>query len=149
MPQGQYTAADVDRPKPMGQYSAADVDHSGWVPDPEPPSSSGWVPDPDETAPKRTWLDSATDFAKGLWNQVNPVAGVKGAAQLAADPVGTYKQDAASRQDILDKAEAAFKKGDYAGGVAHALNGIIPFLGPQMDQAGEEIQNGQSCTGTR
>lgn len=96
---------------------------------------------------KRNWLDSATDLAKGIWSQVNPVAGVQGAAQLAAHPIDTYKADAGSRQELLDKAQDAFKKGDYVTGMAHALNGIIPFLGPQMDAAGQNIQQGNVATG--
>lgn len=123
---------------------------TGWVPDaaqaaaPPPAASSGWVPDPPA---QRSWLDSATDFAKGVWQQVNPVSGVKGAAQLAAHPLQTYETDASNRQELLNQAEAAFKKGNYGEGMAHALYGIIPFLGPQMDQAGTNIGTGKTAEG--
>ena len=103
---------------------------------------------PDAAAPApRTWLDSATDFAKGVWQQVNPVSGVKGAAQLTAHPIDTYEADAGARQDLMNKAESAFKKGNYTEGMAHALYGIIPFLGPQMDAAGTDIQQGRVASG--
>src|ERR1700691_4521380 len=85
--------------------------------------------------PSRNWLDSATDFAKGVWQQVNPVSGIKGAAQLTAHPIQSYVQDASNRQELLDKAEAAFKKGNYGEGVMHALYGIVPFIGPQAEQS--------------
>lgn len=95
----------------------------------------------------RTWLDSATDAAKEIWNKVNPVTAAQGVVQLGEHPVDTYKADATTRQAILDKAEKSFKGGDYAGGMAHALNGIIPFLGPQMDEAGENFASGQTAKG--
>ena len=95
----------------------------------------------------RNWLDSATDFAKGVWQQVNPVSGIKGAAQLAAHPIQTYTADASNRQELLNKAETEFKSGNYSAGMAHALYGIIPFLGPQMSQAGEDIQQGRVASG--
>ena len=121
----------------------------GFVPEtqssaPAPPP--GFVPE-GQAAQPRTWLDDAKDAAQGIWEKVNPVSGIQGAAQLAAHPIDTYTADAASRTDIINKAEAAFKKGDYASGVAHALNGIIPFLGPQMEEAGENIQQGQVAKG--
>lgn len=103
---------------------------------------------PDAANPtSRNWLDSATDFAKGVWQQINPVSGVKGAAQLTAHPIQTYTADASNRQDLLDKAEKEFKGGNYSAGMAHALYGIIPFLGPQMAQAGEDIQQGNVASG--
>jgi hypothetical protein len=113
------------------------------TPDSDPVSIT---PDP-VSAGNRNWLDSATDFAKGVWQQVNPVSGIKGAAQLAAHPIQTYTADASNRQDLLNKAEKEFKDGNYSAGMAHALYGIIPFLGPQMDQAGENIASGKVATG--
>lgn len=112
----------------------------------EPPSqsASGFTVEPPQ---KKTWLDSAKDFGSELWNQVNPIQGIKGAAQMAAHPISTYVADAANRQPILDKAEASFKKGDYAEGMAHALYGIIPFLGPQLERGGEQFQSGEIAKG--
>jgi hypothetical protein len=102
----------------------------------------------DSSAPqKKSWLDEATDFAKEYWNQVNPVSGIKGAAQAVAHPVDTYMADASNRQALLDKAQDAFKKGDYGEGVAHALYGIVPFLGPQLDKAGTQIGTGEAAKG--
>lgn len=114
---------------------------------PDAPAAAPVTITPDDNAKPRTWLDSATDFAKGIWQKVNPVSGVQGAAQATAHPINTYVSDASNRQELLNKAEDAFKKGNYSEGVAHALYGIIPFLGPQMDQAGTNIQQGNIATG--
>ena len=96
---------------------------------------------------QRTWLDSAKDFASGVWQQINPASGFKGAAQLAAHPIDTYEADATARQELLNKAQESFKNGDYLQGTAHALYGIIPFLGPQMESAGEDIGKGKVAAG--
>lgn len=107
-----------------------------------------FTPDPAPTGNRSSdWLDTVSHFAQGLWSKVNPSSAVQGAAQLAAHPLATYTTDAGQRQAILDNAEKDFKSGDYASGVARALYGIIPFLGPQMEQAGEHIQQGQVARG--
>lgn len=102
---------------------------------------------PDSTPAPRTWTDSAGDFASSLWKQINPVAGVKGAAQLAAHPIDTLKSDAGARQQIYNDAETAFKKGNYAEGASHLLNAAVPFLGPQLDAAGNDFLQGNYAKG--
>jgi len=132
MPQGTYTLDDVApqsaAPAQAGKYSADDIA------DASPPA-------------ERTWLDSAGDFAKGLWSQVNPITGVKGLAQATSHPIQTYMADAGNRQEILDQAEEDFKSGNYGRGVVRSLYGIIPFLGPQMNQAGTDIGTGKVAQG--
>lgn len=102
---------------------------------------------PDSTPAPRSWTDSAGDFASNLWKQVNPIAGIKGAAQLAAHPIDTLKSDAGARQQIYSDAENAFKKGNYAEGAAHLLNAAVPFLGPQLDAAGNDFLKGNYAKG--
>lgn len=132
MSQGAYTLDDVQQsPQQTGAYSLSDIQDS----------AAG------TSDTSRSWLDSAKDFASGLWQQVNPVSGIKGAAQLTAHPIQTYMADASNRQQILDQAEKDFKAGNYGSGVAHSLYGIIPFLGPQMNEAGTNIGNGQVAKG--
>ena len=114
---------------------------TGWVPD-SAPAQTGWVPDKPES---KGWLDSATDFAKGLWSQINPISGVKGAAQLTRHPIQSYENDAQTRQEIENAASDSFKKGDYAAGMAHALYGMIPFVGPQLESTGEKFQQGKTA----
>ena len=91
---------------------------------------------------KKSWLDQATDAAKSFWQQINPVSGIQGAAQATSHPIKTYMADAGNRQTAMNNAEAAFKRGDYGAGMGHALNAIIPFVGPTMEQAGNDIAAG-------
>src|SRR5579864_40559 len=95
----------------------------------------------------RTWTDSVGDFGRELWNQVNPVAGIKGAAQLTSSPIQSLKSDAATRQQIYDSAEDAFKKGNYSQGAAHLLYAALPFIGPQLDAAGNNFVQGNYAKG--
>lgn len=96
---------------------------------------------------QRSWFDSVSDFGKELWKQVNPVAGVKGAAQLTSHPIDTLKSDADARQQVYDNAENAFKKGNYTEGAAHLLYAVLPFVGPQLDQAANNFQQGNYAKG--
>lgn len=120
---------------------------TGFTIEAPPQTQAGFTIEPPAPPKPKSWLDSATDFAGALWNQVNPVQGIKGAAQLAAHPVTTYVADASNRQALLDKAEDEFKKGNYSAGMAHALYGIVPFIGSQAAQAGEDIQQGDVAKG--
>jgi hypothetical protein len=99
------------------------------------------------TTEPRSWLDSAKDFASEAWNQVNPVAAVKGLAQAANHPIDTGKQLLLSQADVEKKAEESFKKGDYGTGVRHVLNYLLPVLGPQIDRAGDLMQSGEYAKG--
>lgn len=110
-------------------------------------SSIGGKPVQASTPAPRTWNDSVSDFGKELWNQVNPVAGIKGAAQLTNHPIDSLKSDAGTRQDIYKSAEDAFKKGNYAEGAAHLLYAAIPFIGPQLDAAGNNFVQGHYAKG--
>ena len=101
----------------------------------------------DAPAQPRSWTDSLSDFGKELWNQVNPVAGIKGFAQLAAHPIDSLKSDASTRQQIYSNAEDAFKKGNYTQGAAHLLYAALPFIGPQLDAAGNNFAQGNYAKG--
>lgn len=124
--------AQIDWSKYGGtqQFSAPSIDFSEY----------------DGSATPRTWKDSVGDFASHLWNQINPVAGFKGAAQLAAHPIETYKADTGERQKVYDEAEKAFKSGDYAAGAAKLLYSFAPFIGPQLNQAANDFANGKTAS---
>lgn len=115
----------------------------------EPPDTGFTVEPPSQSqgSQKPDWLDQVGSFASGLWSKVNPKSQITGAAQLTAHPISTYVSDASQRQALMDQAEKDFKNGDYASGIARSLYGIVPFLGPQMAQAGTEIGTGQAARG--
>lgn len=95
-------------------------------------------------APKpRTWVDSATDAAKEWWKQVNPVSAVQGLAQAARHPIDTAVSLSQGQGMLAKRAEESFKKGDYAAGVQHFLNYLVPVIGQQTDQAGDLARQGE------
>lgn len=95
----------------------------------------------------RTWEDSVGDFGSALWKQINPIAGVEGAAQMVNHPIDTFKNDADARQQVYNEAEKAFKNKDYVGGAAHLLYSVLPLIGPQLDAAGNDFAAGNYAKG--
>jgi hypothetical protein len=125
---------------------AGGIDLSSYVDKPQGGIDLSQYVDQPQQAP-RGWLDSVKDFAQAAWQQVNPVSGLQGANQLVTHPIQSLQADAAMRKEVEGEAEQAFKKGNYAEGVAHALYSVIPFLGPQMNQAGNQLIQGQYAKG--
>jgi hypothetical protein len=95
------------------------------------------------SAQPRGWLDSASDFAKEYWEKVNPVTAVEGLRDAAAHPIDTLKGITNSSAEVEKKAEEAFKRGNYVEGMRHALNYLLPVIGPQTDKAGDQAQRGE------
>lgn len=89
------------------------------------------------------WLDSVANYAKGLWSKVNPVTVVEGLAQATSHPLDTAKAMLSAQGDLKVKADEAFKRGDYATGVRHAIEYLIPVLGPEMSAAGDKAASGK------
>lgn len=113
------------------------------TPDATPKQAVTITPDP----PQRTWKDSVSDFGQALWSKVNPVTGIKGAMQMAEHPIDALKGDASARQQVYDQAEDAFKKGNYSEGAAHLLYAALPFIGPQLNEAGNDLLQGKVAKG--
>lgn len=104
-----------------------------------------------EDAPQKSTIghimNSAGDFMGELWKQINPISGLKGAAQLAAHPIDTYMADINQRHDIYKQAEESFKSGNYTEGAARLMHAFIPFLGPQMNEAANNFEAGNYAKG--
>jgi hypothetical protein len=111
-----------------------------------------------QSQPQRSWLDSAVDFGKGLWSNLAQsgqalVNTAEGAYNTVAHPIDTLQGKAGITKGMADvgaaqdavrlKAEDAFKRGDYAEGVRHALGYVIPLVGPQIDASGDKAQKGK------
>jgi hypothetical protein len=90
-----------------------------------------------------TWLDSLGDYAKGLWSKVNPGTVVEGLAQATSRPLDTAKAMLGAQGDLAVKADEAFRRGDYTTGVRHAIEYLIPVLGPEMSASGDKAAQGK------
>lgn len=91
--------------------------------------------------------EQLADFGKSLWQQINPVSGLKGMAQAVAHPVNTVNQDVQARQAVLDKAHEELSKGNYADGAAYWLYAHTPLIGAQLAHAGQQFQQGNYGAG--
>lgn len=100
-----------------------------------------------QTPTPRGWMDSVKDFASETWKQINPVSAVEGINQTIRHPIDTFHSLNKAQDEVAQKAEDAFKKGDYGTGVGHVLNWLLPIIGPQSDEAGEMINRGEIAKG--
>ena len=104
-------------------------------------SSDGFMPHAATAAPPKSWLDHAADYASGVWDNLKQ-SGQGMVSMATTNPATTIKNIGAAQGDVEAKAESAFKRGDYAEGVRHVINYLLPVIGPQIDQMGDEAQNG-------
>jgi hypothetical protein len=96
----------------------------------------------DDTDPG--WLSR---FGESYAAQTSPISMVQGLAQAGAHPIETVRAVLGAQGDLADKAEDAFKKGNYVEGLQHAINYLIPVLGPQLDVAGNQLRAGNIAGG--
>jgi len=124
----------------------------------------------DTKGSSRSWLDSVGDYLGEALSGLNPKTINKGvqslnpftrtAGDLTADsfnpltsgpgkwtPIDTMQKMGQAQGQIAERAEDAFKKGDYATGVRHVLSYLLPVIGPRVDQAGDYMQQGQYAKG--
>jgi hypothetical protein len=100
---------------------------SGWDAAPQPKSNSLW-----------TGIKEAA-------GELNPVSALTGLRDAVAHPIDTLSADANARQTILDKGKAQLGNGDYIGGAANTLYGLIPFVGEGLAKRGEQFVQGDTA----
>lgn len=120
-----------------------------WQSTDEHQSADGWqsTDDHQEKPKEKHWLDSAVDYGKELWAQINPVTAAQGIGNAVMHPIDTAHQVLQNQADLAGKSAESFKNGDYVSGMRHALNYVIPLLGPQIDEAGDKTANGKVAAG--
>lgn len=91
--------------------------------------------------------DGVTRFVKGAWQNLNPVAAVKGLAQMASDPKKAYHSMVDASANQFTKAKADYDAGHYSEMVGHGLAGALPMVGPAAADAGETIASGDVAGG--
>lgn len=81
-------------------------------------------------------------FANGVWEMVNPVSIVTGAAQMVAHSVDTYNGmvDQAAQQFV--KAKDLIDQGRYVEAAGHGAAGFLPMVGPLAADIGEQAVAG-------
>lgn len=77
-------------------------------------------------------------------------AGVRSAGPVDAihlDPARFVGGVVAAQDDVRRQAAERYRQGDYAGAAVKALEWLIPFLGPALSDAGNDIQEGRPWRG--
>ncbi len=103
--------------------------------------------EPLKDEPQRSWMDSVADYAKGVWGQVNPIAGAQAMGQAVMHPLATAQGVGKAQGDLLIDAEKAFKSGDYAKGAARVVDWLLPVIGPQIAKAQDANTSGEWAKG--
>lgn len=111
----------------------------------------------DEEDDDPTWMDSATKFFSEALTAVKPSTWMKAADAINPlyvhpdtgnwMPYETLRGILNSPGPLAKKAKDAFEKGDTAQGVRHAINFMIPILGPRLDEAGDLMAAGETARG--
>jgi hypothetical protein len=100
-------------------------------------------------------------LAGRYWDKVNPVAAAQAfgrmvipedAARLMGarteeaeqyGPINTLKNIGAAHQEVFQQAKDAYDKGDYGSAAIKTLFGVIPVVGPEFNQMGDNARAGK------
>ena len=101
-------------------------------------------PDQQAATPDTSTLGAIGRGLSAVWEQIDPVAAVKGTYKAVTEPVSTIENIGAAHKALYDKAAESFKSGDYVNGAVHGLNMLIPLVGPQIDALAERGASGDT-----
>jgi hypothetical protein len=85
--------------------------------------------------------DAIANFAKNFWGEMTQT-GQGMVDMFSRNPLDTLKGIGASQDAIRLKAQDAMKRGDYTEAARHAINYLIPLVGPGLDVRGDQAQRG-------
>ena len=114
------------------------------------PSADGWTmvqpaagsQSQPEAPAGRSWIDSVGDYLGEALSSLKPSNINAGIQQAFWHPIDTVNAIGNAQGALLTKAEDAFKQGDYARGVRHAIDYLLPVIGPRLDQAADYAVQG-------
>ncbi len=89
-------------------------------------------------------------YASNATEQANPVSLLRGMGESLLHPINAAKAYLAQNTELANRAEAAYKKGDYGQAATHLGNlalQAIPGLGATNEAAGEQIARGDIAGG--
>lgn len=119
-----------------------------------PANFDGWDKPPD-TLPKdfNQWDQSkATTPSAASRLGTNLLSGLgvtsnEQAKNFFVHPLDTVIKSFEAQGELAKKAREAYRRGDYMGALQHGLNYLVPFVGQQTDQAGEQLKEGDIAGG--
>jgi len=97
---------------------------------------------PSAAAPPSAASRGVSSYLSGLGITSNEAA-----KQFFTHPIKTLMDSIEAQGQLAQKAKDAYERGDYLGAVQHGLNYLIPFMGQQTDQAGNQLKSGDIAGG--
>lgn len=96
-------------------------------------------------------------FASHFGSQINPLTIVQSLGQTLPIPKALggggidaplrFVQQAVFPTEILQKAAASFKQGDYVSAARHFIDYVLPVIGPALEHPADEMQQGKYAAG--
>lgn len=93
-------------------------------------------------APQSTGAHIRDNFLSGIG-----VTSDEGAKNFFKHPLNTLMDSFKGQGELYEKAKDSYNKGDYKNAVIHGLNYLVPFIGQQTDQAGQQLEQGDISGG--
>lgn len=91
---------------------------------------------------KPGWISSLLSESTQSLRNLGPAV-----TQTVTHPVRTAQGILQAQGELEQRAEEAFKKGNYVEGARHVINYLLPFIGPRLDEAGNYMQQGEYAKG--
>lgn len=148
MPQGRFSLSDFDQSQPPlppaergGRFTLADFEEEPPKPSPAPSAGMG-------------------EYARRVRDRLNPIAAAQafgrmvipesaaramGAGDAEAEqygPLNTLRNMGQSTQEVFEQAKRAYDAGDYGSAAIKTFFGMIPVLGPDFNQMGNQMREG-------
>lgn len=106
-----------------------------------------YLPLPETSAPEQTATQperggAVGRFVGGAWEQMNPVPAMRFPDQVIRHPIQTAQGMGAAQGKPLQSAIESFNSGNYLEAARHALMYLIPLVGPVIDEAGNQMTEG-------
>ncbi len=145
----------------MAQYAPAGFVPDGFIPDgftPDQPSGGGmnFAVVNGQRVPVE---DSPLDLVAGAASTLNPVPAIQqmgqalplpkaiGGGGVVEGPVNAVKGLLKAQGAVGQKMVDSYKQGDYLTAARHAVDWLLPIIGPAIDQAADKAQQGQPWRG--
>lgn len=128
---------DVVSTTPIASATSAPADSGGWDVVSHAPVK--------KESENKSLLSDVGDVLGQYFDKINPVKGAQGLVNGVMHPLDTIKAYGAQNAAIEQKAEDAFKAGNYGEGVRHIIGYLangLPGIGSELDSAGDKAQKG-------
>lgn len=99
-----------------------------------PAAGAGQTPAPQNTPAER--------FRRSAWEKLDPAVAIEGLKQASTQPLTFLQGLALAQGSLLGKSVQSFREGQYARALAQGMHGLLPLVGPELEAARENLEQG-------